>query len=213
MFCCCIFVFIRYTNLLISTKPFAFIPPGYSKQLWGNQTPNKTYFHHQKSRKGHHYREPHMNHLPWLAQFHQLGKCRQCQSPGQHKQTKKSHKIIKRTGLKNMPNTSKGTKNLPIPELVEAVQPTNLSLIITDIKIRRLASLKKDKFEELLKAAGIPARYFCRHSFATWDILLPSQELATKLARNSSITTKHYRLQPEYMGRRRIKVTVTCPSN
>ena len=68
--------------------------------------------------------------------------------------------------------------------------------------------LKKDKFEEILKAAGIPARYFCRRSFVTRDILLLSQELAIKLASNSSITTKQYRLQPEYMGRRMIKVTV-----
>ena len=102
----------------------------------------------------------------------------------------------------------KGNRILPIPELVEAVQPKTLSLIVSDIKTRRLAGLKKDKFEEILKAAGIPARYFCRRSFATWDILLPSQELATKLASNNSINTKQYRLQPEYMGRRRIKVTV-----
>ena len=101
-----------------------------------------------------------------------------------------------------------GNRILPIPESVEAVQPKTLSLIVIDIKTRRLAGLKKDKFEELLKAAGIPARYFYRCSFATWDILLPSEELATKLARNSSITTKYYRLQPEYMSRRRIKVTV-----
>ena len=72
-----------------------------------------------------------------------------------------------------------GNQILPIPELVEAVQPKTLSLIITDIKTRRLAGIKKDKFDELLKAAGILARYFCRRSFTTWDILLPSQELAT----------------------------------
>ena len=102
----------------------------------------------------------------------------------------------------------KGNRILLIPELVEAVQPKTLSLIVSDIKTRRLAGLKKDKFEEILKAAGIPARYFCRRSFATWDILLPSQELATQLASNNSINTKQYRLQPEYMGRRRIKVTV-----
>ena len=85
-----------------------------------------------------------------------------------------------------------GNRILPILELVEAVQPKTLSLIVTDIKTRRLAGLKKEKFEELLKAAGIPARYFCRRSFAIWDILLPSQELAMKLAGNSSITTKYY---------------------
>ena len=101
-----------------------------------------------------------------------------------------------------------GNRILPIPELVEAVQPKTLSLIVTDMRTRRLAGLKKETFEELLKVAGIPARYFCRRSFATWDVLLPSQELATNLAGNSSITSKYYRLLPEYIGKRRIKVTV-----
>ena len=59
----------------------------------------------------------------------------------------------------------------------------------------------------MLKEAGIPARYFCRRSFATWDNLLPSEELAVKLTR-SNISSKFFRLQPEYMGNRRIKVTV-----
>ena len=77
LFCCCIFVFIRYTNLLISTKPFAFIPPGCSKQLWGNQTPNKIYFHRQGSLNGRHCLVSHLNYQLRLAQFHQLRKCRQ----------------------------------------------------------------------------------------------------------------------------------------
>ena len=37
---------------------------------------------------------------------------------------------------------------------------------------------------------------------------MPSQELETKLAGNSCITSKYYRLQQEYMGKRRINVTV-----
>ena len=49
----------------------------------------------------------------------------------------------------------------------------------------------------LLKAARIAVRYFCGHSFATCDALLSSQELATKLVGNSSITSKYYRLQSE----------------
>ena len=72
-----------------------------------------------------------------------------------------------------------GNRILPILELVEVVQPKTLSLIVTDIRTRRVAGLKKETFEELLKAAGIPVRYFCRCSFATWDVLLPSQELVT----------------------------------
>ena len=104
-----------------------------------------------------------------------------------------------------------GNQILPIPEFVEA---KTLSLIIIDIKTRRLAGLKKDKFKELLEAAGILARYFCRCSFATWDILLPSQELATKLAGNSSITTKHYCYKPNTWVEEELwSLCVTCPSN
>ena len=54
----------------------------------------------------------------------------------------------------------KGKIFLPILELVEAVQPKIISFIITDLKTRRLAGIQKDTFEELIKAAGIPARYF-----------------------------------------------------
>ena len=54
---------------------------------------------------------------------------------------------------------------LPIPELVEAVEPKTLSFIISDLRTRKLAGLKKETFEELLKTAGVPCRYFCRQSF------------------------------------------------
>ena len=66
--------------------------------------------------------------------------------------------------------------------------------------------LTKDIFDELQQTAGIPVQYFCRGSFATWDVLLPTKK-AAKLA-VSCITTKFFQLQPEYMGIRRIWVTV-----
>ena len=97
-----------------------------------------------------------------------------------------------------------GNRILPIPELVQEVQPKKISFVVTELKTRRLAGIKKDCFEQLLKAAGIPAKY-CRRSFATWDVLLPTDELATKLA-GGNITSKYFRLQPEYLGR--IMVTV-----
>ena len=80
------------------------------------------------------------------------------------------------------------------------MKPMTISFVITDLKTRRLAGIKKETFEGLLKGAGIPAKYYCRRSFATWDVLLPSQELAAKLA-GESINSK-------YMGRRRIRITV-----
>ena len=58
-----------------------------------------------------------------------------------------------------------------------------------------------------MKTEDIPDRYFCRRSFATWDVLLPSEDIAKKLA-GSKITTKFFRFQPEYRSKRRIKVTV-----
>ena len=70
-----------------------------------------------------------------------------------------------------------------------------------------MSGIKKDRFEELLKVAGISARYFGWRCFATWDVLLPSEELVVKLA-GSNISSKFLRLQPEYKGKQRIKVTV-----
>ena len=67
--------------------------------------------------------------------------------------------------------------------------------------------LKKETFEELLRKAGIPCQYFCRKSFVTWDVLLPTEDQAAKLAANN-ITTKYFRLQPEYRGTRRLHVTI-----
>ena len=96
---------------------------------------------------------------------------------------------------------------LPIPELVQEVQPKIISYIVTDLKTKRLAGIKKDTFEGLLKAADIPAKYYCRRSFATWDVLLPSEDLAAKLA-GENIISKYFRQQPEYMGRRKIRITV-----
>ena len=96
---------------------------------------------------------------------------------------------------------------LPIPEIVERIAPRVLSLVVSDLKTKRLVGLSKDTFEELLRNAGIPCQYFCRKSFATWDDLLPTEEQAAKTAAKD-IITKHFRLQPEYKGTRRLCVTV-----
>ena len=101
----------------------------------------------------------------------------------------------------------KGNEILPIPEIIEKLEPRILSLVVSDLKTRRLVGLKKEAFEDLLRKAGVPCQYFCRQSFATWDVLLPTKEQATKAA-TSTITTKFFRLQPEYMGTRRVRVTV-----
>ena len=98
-------------------------------------------------------------------------------------------------------------KILPTPELVEVVEPKTLSYIVTDLRTRRLAGIKKRNVRRTTKIAAIPGRDFCCRSFATWDFLLPSKELAEKLA-GSNVSSRFFRLQPEYKGKRRIKVTV-----
>ena len=69
----------------------------------------------------------------------------------------------------------------------------------------------KETFEDLLKAASIPGKCFCRRSFATWDVLLPSGEVAKGLA-GGGITTRFFRLQPEYRGGRGVRVAVCSVS-
>ena len=102
---------------------------------------------------------------------------------------------------------------LPIPGISDLLEPRILSLVVVDLKDRKLVGLTKEVFEELLQTADISAQYFCRGSFATWDVQLPTKEQAAKLA-ESGITTKFFRLQPEYMGARRIRVTVcNVPAN
>ena len=100
---------------------------------------------------------------------------------------------------------------LPIPELVEAVEPKTLSFVVTDIKTKRLAGIKKETFEDLLKAANIPGRCFCRRSFAAWDVLLPSEEVARGLA-GGGIAARFFRLQPECRGGRGVRVAVCSVS-
>ena len=96
---------------------------------------------------------------------------------------------------------------LPIPEISKVLESRILYLVVTDLKTRRLTGLKKDTFEEPLLTAVIPCQYFCRRSFAIYDVLLPTKEHAAKIA-GSNIMTKFFRLQLKYMGARRVRVTV-----
>ena len=48
----------------------------------------------------------------------------------------------------------KGNEILPIPELVEKLTPRILSLVISDLKTKRLVGLKKETFEEPLRKAA-----------------------------------------------------------
>ena len=101
----------------------------------------------------------------------------------------------------------KGNEILPILEIADRIAPRVLSLVVSDLKTKRLVGLTKEVFEDLIRKAGIPCQYFCRKSFATWDVLLPTEKQAAKVA-ESDVITKNFRLQPEYKGTRRLRVTV-----
>ena len=94
---------------------------------------------------------------------------------------KKSPSDYARDRVKKYEQYFKDGEILPITELVEAVEPKTLSFVVTDINTKRLAGLKKETFEDLLKTANIPGKYFRCRSFATWDVLLPSEEVAKSL--------------------------------
>ena len=100
-------------------------------------------------------------------------------------------------------NYFRGNEILPIPEPVEILEPRIVSLVVTDLKTRRLVGLKEG-FEDLLRKACVPCQYFCKRSSATWDVLLPSSDQAA----SSNRLTKFFRLLPEYLGTRRIRVTI-----
>lgn len=61
--------------------------------------------------------------------------------------------------------------------------------------------------QEALKTLNVSPRVLARRSNALWDILLANEEEAKKLA-GSILTTKTVRMQTEYMGTRKTRVTV-----
>lgn len=61
--------------------------------------------------------------------------------------------------------------------------------------------------EEALKCLKIVPKILCKRSNAMWDILLASEE-ETKQLSGSILRTKTLRLQTEYMGTRRTRVTL-----
>ena len=95
----------------------------------------------------------------------------------------------------------------PILELNKEFKFQAVSFVVSDNKIRRLAILRREAFEEVHQAAGVPCKCFCRRRFTTWDILLSTTEQMAKLT-GGNLMTRNYKLEPEYMGTRRIQITV-----
>ena len=103
-----------------------------------------------------------------------------CQpAPSSHVQKLKSRfgikvKFSRHNRVRKYASYFKGMEILSILELVAETEQ-RLFHVITDIRTKRLAGIKREK---LLKSAGILCQYFCWQSFTTWDVWLLWGELA-----------------------------------
>lgn len=100
-----------------------------------------------------------------------------------------------------------GTDFITIPEALNAVMTRKISLLTSEVKSRKLIGVSREMMEEALKTLNVAPRMLARRSNALWDILLADEEEAKKLA-GSILMTKNVRMQTEYMGTRKTRVTV-----
>lgn len=100
-----------------------------------------------------------------------------------------------------------GNEILPAPSLIETVNARKISLLTTDVKTRKLIAVKREVMKEALKNLQISAKILARCSNAMWDIVLVTEDAAKSLA-DCILTTKTVRLQTEYSGMRKSKVTL-----
>lgn len=81
-----------------------------------------------------------------------------------------------------------------------------ISLLMTDVKTRKLIGVNREIMEETLRIFNISAKVLLvRRSNAMWDILLPTEDAAAKSLAWDIFTTKSLRLQT---GCREMKVAL-----
>lgn len=80
-------------------------------------------------------------------------------------------------------------------------------MLTSDVKTHKLIGVSRECMEEALKVLNIHPKILARRSNALWDLLLASEEQAKTLA-GSVLFTKSIRLQTEYMGTCRTRVTI-----
>lgn len=101
----------------------------------------------------------------------------------------------------------KGNEFLTIPEALKAVNTRIISLLTSNIKTRKLIGVSRENMEDALKTLHIIPKVLARKTNALWDILLPTEQQARDLA-GSVLNTKTLRLQTEYIGTSRTKITI-----
>lgn len=102
---------------------------------------------------------------------------------------------------------TKGNEFLTIPEALEAVSVRIISLLTADVVTHRLINVSRDTMNEALNCLQVFSKILTRGSSVMWDIQLVNEEEVKKLTVNVQITMS-VRLQTEYMGTGRIKVTL-----
>ena len=101
--------------------------PSCPKQLWENQKHKRIFLYPKQNRNGRHCQGPFLEHQHRLAQFHQP-KPVSWLTQANKKKTPQDYKKVR---AEKYAQYFKGNRILPILELVEAVQPKTLSLIVT----------------------------------------------------------------------------------
>lgn len=91
-----------------------------------------------------------------------------------------------------------GNELLTIPSLLEAVLTRTITLLMTDVKTRKLTDVSREIMEEALKNLNIASKVLTRRVNTMLDILLTTVK-ETKALAGSILTTKSVRLQTEYL--------------
>lgn len=91
--------------------------------------------------------------------------------------------------------------------MLDAANTRIISLLTTNVKAQKFIRVSRETMEEALKSLNIVPKVKARRSNAMWDILQATEQEAKQLAR-SILKSKAVRLQTEYMGTRKSKITI-----
>lgn len=102
---------------------------------------------------------------------------------------------------------SSGNEVIAVPSDMEAINTRTIYLLTTDVKTRKLIGVSRDLMEESLMSFNIGAKVLTHRSNDMWDLLLVTEEAVKSLTGNI-LTTKSVRLQTEYTGTQKTRITL-----
>ena len=89
----------------------------------------------------------------------------------------------------------------------EKIRRRTVSLLTHSLKLKRVVNVTREIMEQQVRSCGVPALSVTRRGYGLWDVLMATEEEAAKVWAGDH-TTQLYRLQPEYMGKRRTTITI-----